>query len=98
MDETLVKVSKLEKDIPRYDREVNFQVEPPNKQSFIVSAFIKFRPYMHKMLQKLSQHFELILYTSGELAYGHAACNAIEGRQKYFSYRLTKDDCLLIED
>jgi len=39
---------------------------------------------MHKMLKKLSQHFELILYTSGESNYAHAAINCIEEEQKYF--------------
>lgn len=49
---------------------------------------------MHRMLKKLADHFELIVYTSGETNYANAAIDCIEKHKKYFSYRLTKEHCL----
>ena len=53
---------------------------------------------MRKVLKKLHKHFELIVYTSGDPDYAKAAINAIEGKQKYFQYQLTKDHCIRIMD
>jgi len=50
-----------------------------------VTAYLKFRPYMHKMLKKLSQNFELILYSSGNTHYGQAVMEYVETRKnRYF--------------
>jgi TFIIF-interacting CTD phosphatase-like protein len=49
---------------------------------------------MHRMLKKLSQNFELILYSSGRTAYAEAVMDYIEKyKNQYFQYRLYKDDC-----
>lgn len=65
MDETLVKVEKNKKLLPKYDTVIDFQFSH-KEEKLDVQAYLKFRPYMHQMLKKLSKYFELILYTSGE--------------------------------
>lgn len=63
-----------------------------------MTAYLKFRPYMHKMLKKLSQNFELILYSSGRTNYAKAVMEFVETRKnKYFQYMLFKEDCFLVK-
>jgi TFIIF-interacting CTD phosphatase-like protein len=55
---------------------------------------IMFRTDMRKMLRRLVKDFELILFTSSTSEYANAAIDYIEGREQFFQYRLTKDDCV----
>jgi len=50
------------------------------------------------MLRRLRQHFELILFTSGESTYAHAALNKLEQEEKFFDYRLTKENCIRLPE
>jgi len=43
------------------------------------------------MLDKLSENFELILYTSSENEYMTQVMNKLEEKKKYFDFRLSKD-------
>ena len=78
MDETLLHCkdqSELHKfNKFTYDHAVTFQLQeaPPQGGQMKVTAYLRFRPYMHKMLKKLSQNFELILYSSGRTNYAKA--------------------------
>ena len=58
--------------------------------------YIQYRPFMRQMLRSLSQHFELILYTSSDSDYANAVINAIEGTETFFQYRLTKENCVKV--
>ena len=46
--------------------------------------YIQYRPFLRHMLRTLSQHFELILYTSSESDYASAVIDAIEGDESFF--------------
>jgi CTD small phosphatase-like protein 2 len=50
------------------------------------------------MLDTLSKHFELIIYTSSDSEYAKSALNTIEAETSYFSYRLTKENCIRIPE
>jgi hypothetical protein len=56
MDETLIhcKDANDSKRFPafNYDRVVQFKI--PEQTQDLVTAYLKFRPYMHRMLKKLS--------------------------------------------
>lgn len=92
MDETLIKVESDRKDLPNYDAIISFKFQNRSQ----VNAYLKFRPFMHKMLEKLAEEFELIVFTSGEPNYANAAIDCIEKNQKFFSYRLTKEHCIKV--
>jgi CTD small phosphatase-like protein 2 len=91
MDETLLHC-KDHTDLPKYpnyiyDHVVKFKIPDPQtgEMKNNVTAYLKFRPYMHKMLKKLSQNFELILYSSGNMHYGQAVMEYVETRKnRYF--------------
>jgi len=46
------------------------------------------------MLRQLAQHFELILYTSGDNEYAKSVTAAIESSETFFSYKMTKENCI----
>lgn len=92
MDETLVKISPHITKLPKFDGTFMFKGYQGQEQRM----YIMFRPDMRKMLRKLSQEFELILFTSSIPEYANAAIDFIEGGQQIFQYRLTKPDCLPI--
>jgi TFIIF-interacting CTD phosphatase-like protein len=51
---------------------------------------------MRSMLRRLVEHFELIVFTSSDPDYAMAAIDIMEGNEKYFAYRLTKNDCITV--
>lgn len=53
------------------------------------------RPYLNEFLADMSNIYELILYTSAEKTYADTVVNFIETKQKFFSYRLYKQQCLI---
>ena len=103
MDETLLHC-KDQSDLHKfqnftYDHAVHFQLQEAHvERQTKVTAYLKFRPYMHKMLKKLSQNFELILYSSGRTNYAKAVMEFVETRKnKYFQYMLFKEDCFSVQ-
>ena len=52
---------------------------------------------MKEMLSQLKQHFELILFTSAAKDYGNLAIDIMEKDEKYFDFRLFKDDLLPVK-
>jgi TFIIF-interacting CTD phosphatase-like protein len=46
------------------------------------------------MLRELKEDFELILFTSGQRDYAMRIIDAIEKNEKFFDFRLVKDNCL----
>jgi TFIIF-interacting CTD phosphatase-like protein len=59
-------------------------------------AFLSFRPYLFEMLDKLKEHFELILYTCGTASYASAFAESVEkhGNKRYFDHVLCLSHCL----
>lgn len=84
MDETLIhckdNLQEMKEKNFIHDKELKFKVT----DNVEITAYMKFRPYLHRMLKKLSQHFELILYSSGEQPYAEAALEHIEQRKFRF--------------
>ncbi|CDW83768.1 nli interacting factor-like phosphatase family protein [Stylonychia lemnae] len=106
MDETMIKIQKRQYKLPFFDSIIKFKQYGVKEVKVIIclilifgyQVFIQFRPYLRQMLKRLSQHFELIVYTSGEAEYAKSCINAIEGNESYFQYRLTKDNCVKIQE
>ncbi len=70
--------------IPEHDQKITFSYSIGNEKTIEVLAYVKFRPYLFRMLSILSDHFELIVFTSADSIYAHAALDAIEQKQRYF--------------
>lgn len=90
MDETLVKIQKNFSKLPHYDGSIRFK----GYQNVDVKMLIMLRPDARKMLRRLAKEFELILFTSSIADYANSAIDFIEGKERFFEYRLTKIDCV----
>jgi len=90
MDETLIKSVYKKFHVTDYD-EIAYI---PFLKKGMLKLYISFRPYLRDMLRQLKQDFELILFTSGQRDYANKIIDLIEKDEKFFDFRLTKDDCL----
>eukprot|EP00347_Sterkiella_histriomuscorum_P007194 403349905 len=94
MDETMVKIQKRQYKLPFFNEIISVKSYGIKESKF----YLQFRPFLRKMLRILSQNFELIAYTSGDYEYAKSALNAIERNETFFQYRLTKDNCIRIQE
>ncbi len=96
MDETLLHAATLE-DI--FQRKIygdhakpSFITSFADKQQVIkIGVFL--RPYLQMMLSKLSQLFDIVVYTASEKAYANSILDRIDPYKKYFKKRLYRDRC-----
>ncbi len=90
MDETLLKASS---------KPISKKIQPHRVIDLAFKGiqglrmYIYFRPYLTHFLKTLSQHFELIVYTSGEDNYANKILDQLEDKRRYFACRLTKQNC-----
>ena len=103
MDETLLHTFERQNIDGQIDRQIKFKM-PTDNQEVEITAYIKFRPYMAKMLRKLSQKFQLVLYSSAGGPYVIAAVHEIETsgnnqgeREHFFDYSLSKENCIPVK-
>ncbi len=65
---------------------------PKGKNIFIL------RPGLRKFLHSLTEYYELIVFTTGIKEYADQIINFIEKDEKYFSYRLYRDNAVIINN
>jgi CTD small phosphatase-like protein 2 len=51
------------------------------------------RPYAKEILQVLSQHFELIVFTASHKGYADKVIDLLDPERKYITHRLFRDHC-----
>lgn len=56
--------------------------------------YISYRPYLIEFLEKVSQHFEVVVFTASEKEYATMVLDRIDPEQKYIHHRLFRDSCL----
>jgi len=86
LDETLVHSSKIR---PETDHEALI-VEQSNGSC--CQVFVKRRPYLDLFLEKMSQEFNLIIFTASHMQYAEAAINLID-QSSYISQKLFRESC-----
>ena len=59
---------------------------------------INFRPGLNKFLKYISQHFEVVLFTSGVKEYAEKVLEIIDPKNQYFSSKLFRADCVEVFD
>lgn len=58
------------------------------------SIYISYRPYLIEFLERVSQIFEVVVFTASEKEYASMVLNRIDPENKYISHRLYRDSCL----
>lgn len=90
MDETMI-AAKLGSKLPK-----NFH--PTFCFDFGGSTIsVKVRPYLHDMLEKIAQLFEIIVFTAGVKEYADPILDQLDPDGKLFKARLYRDSCIKVE-
>ena len=91
MDETLIHTN--ERMITNYELKVPFR----SCQGKIAYGFVAVRPDAKEILQRLSKHFDIILFTASSQAYADPILNHIDP-ENVIQHRLYREHCTLIKN
>ncbi|CAD8187065.1 unnamed protein product [Paramecium octaurelia] len=63
-----------------------------------IQASINIRPFAQQILQTLSRHFEIIVFTASHSCYANIVLDYLDPKKQWISHRLFRDHCLQSED
>ncbi|CAD8195006.1 unnamed protein product [Paramecium octaurelia] len=88
LDETLIHCNEHAQ-IPG---DVILPITFPNGET--VQASINVRPHAQKVLQTLSKHFEIIVFTASHSSYANIVIDYLDPKRQWISHRLYRENCL----
>ncbi|CAD8066565.1 unnamed protein product [Paramecium primaurelia] len=88
LDETLIHCNENAQ-IPG---DVILPITFPNGET--IQASINIRPYAQKVLQTLSKHFEIIIFTASHSSYANIVIDYLDPKKQWISHRLYRENCL----
>ncbi|CAD8096423.1 unnamed protein product [Paramecium primaurelia] len=63
-----------------------------------IQASINIRPFAQQILQTLSRHFEIIVFTASHSCYANIVLDYLDPKKQWISHRLFRDHCLQTEE
>ncbi|CAK68015.1 unnamed protein product (macronuclear) [Paramecium tetraurelia] len=63
-----------------------------------IQASINIRPYAQQILQTLSRHFEIIVFTASHSCYANIVLDYLDPKKQWISHRLFRDHCIQTDE
>ncbi|KAM3135459.1 hypothetical protein pb186bvf_012478 [Paramecium bursaria] len=63
-----------------------------------IQASVNIRPFAQQILQALSKHFEIIVFTASHQCYASVVLDYLDPRRQWISHRLYRDSCVQSEE
>ncbi|CAD8174402.1 unnamed protein product [Paramecium pentaurelia] len=64
----------------------------------VIEASINIRPYAQQVLQTLSRHFELIVFTASHSCYANVVIDYLDPTKQWISHRFFRESCVQTEE
>ena len=90
LDETLLHSSIVS--LPTYDI-----VFPVHFNAVNYQVYVRKRPHMDYFMQRVSQLFEVVVFTASQKVYADKLLSIIDPQRKWIRHRVFRDSCVLVE-